>query len=69
MMEPAKQGASYKTTRVMAEKRMQVWEDLRLDQFMPPLHFILVVCEKCGKCASLLARLPAPSTPVLSSNH
>jgi hypothetical protein len=53
----------------MAEKRMQVWEDLRLDQFMPPLHSILVVCEKCGKCASLLARLPAPSTPVLSSNH
>jgi hypothetical protein len=53
MMEPAKQGASCKITRVMAEKRMQVREDLRLDQFMPPLHPILVACEKCGKCASL----------------
>jgi hypothetical protein len=53
MMEPAKQGASCKITRVMAEKRMQVREDLRLNQFMPPLHPILVACEKCGKCASL----------------
>jgi len=37
----------------MAEKRMQVREDLRLEQFMPPAHPILVACEKCGKCATL----------------
>ena len=37
----------------MAEKRMQVREHLRLEQFMPPAHPILVACEKCGKCASL----------------
>jgi hypothetical protein len=53
MMETAKQGASCKITRVKAEKRMQVREDLRLDQFMPPLHPILVACEKRGKCATL----------------
>jgi len=37
----------------MAEKRMQVREHLRLEQFMPPHHPILVACAKCGKCASL----------------
>jgi len=38
----------------MAAKRMQVREHLRLEKFMPPAHPILVVCEKCGKCATLL---------------
>ncbi|HLK09084.1 MAG TPA: hypothetical protein VKV30_14105 [Candidatus Angelobacter sp.] len=38
----------------MAQKRMQVREDLRLGAFMPPAHPILVVCEKCGKCATML---------------
>jgi len=37
----------------MTEKRMQVREHLRLEQFMPPHHPILVACEKCGKCATL----------------
>jgi hypothetical protein len=39
---------------IMAEKRMQVREHLTLDRFMPPRHPILVACEKCGQCASLL---------------
>lgn len=38
----------------MAEKRVQVREHLRLEQFLPPHHPILVACAKCGKCASLL---------------
>src|SRR5579859_5801171 len=38
----------------MAQNRMQVREDLRLGAFIPPAHPILVVCEKCGKCATLL---------------
>jgi hypothetical protein len=32
---------------------MQVREEIRLEQFLPPHHPILVVCEKCGKCATL----------------
>ena len=38
----------------MAEKRMQVREHLTLDRFMPPHHPVLVTCEKCGQCATLL---------------
>jgi hypothetical protein len=45
--------ASCKISGVMAQNRMQVREDLRLGAFMPPAHPILVVCEKCGKCATL----------------
>ncbi len=37
----------------MAEKRLQVREDIRLTKFMPPGEPILVACEKCGECASL----------------
>ena len=52
-MEPAKQGASCKITRVMAEKRMQVREDLSWTSLCRRSTPILVACEKCGKCASL----------------
>jgi hypothetical protein len=38
----------------MAGKRMQVREHLTLGAFMPPAHPILVTCEKCGQCATLL---------------
>ncbi len=37
----------------MTQKRMQVREHLTLDRFMPPLHPILVACEKCGNCSTL----------------
>lgn len=38
----------------MTQKRMQVREPLKLGAFVPPAHPILVICEKCGKCATLL---------------
>jgi hypothetical protein len=38
----------------MAERRMQVREHLTLGRFMPPHHPVLVACEKCGQCATLL---------------
>lgn len=47
-------GSGLKIVRIMAEKRMQVREHLTLDRFMPPARPILVTCEKCGQCATLL---------------
>lgn len=50
---PPKEVVPCKIFPVMAEKRMQVREHLTLDGFMPSAHPILVVCEKCGNCATL----------------
>jgi hypothetical protein len=35
-------------------KRMQVREHVTLDCFMPPHHPMLVACERCKNCATLL---------------